>query len=401
MRLLAIVLLLASMLVVSSFAPYTSRSFGVGLIDVAIAAEDLSTKEAFQAAKELGTVDAWNAFLESYPTGFQADLARAYLKKLSSAPSIPVQDKKQVSAKKEAPAGGGVPLGPNVSLGGRNLVPEDSPWREDISQSPVDANSEAILARVGMDKPLRADFGPEWEGAPIGIPYVVVGADQKKVPVAFTYADESDAGPYPIPKDAPIEGGPKGDGDRHILVLDRDGWRLWELFNAFPDGKGGWKADSGAVWNLKNSEVRPAGWTSADAAGLPILPGLVRYDEVVEKGAVEHAMRFTLAKSRRAYVPPASHWASSLNDEDLPPMGMRVRLKPDYDTSDFGPEAKVILEALKKYGMILADNGSDNFISGAPDQRWDVDALRQLMRVTTKDLEIIEMTGIVIDEQRK
>ena len=291
--------------------------------------------------------------------------------------------------------------GANATLEGRRLLPDDSPWYQDISQSPVDANSAKILARVGMDKPLRADFGPEWEGAPIGIPYVVVGAGQAKVPVEFTYADESDAGPYPIPPDAPIEGGPNGDGDRHVLVLDRDNWQLWELFNAHPRGDGGWKADSGAIWNLKENQVRPAGWTSADAAGLPIMPGLVRYDEVVEKGALDHALRFTLAKSRRAYVPPASHWASSLLDEDLPPLGMRVRLKADFDTSGFSPEAKVILKALKKYGMILADNGSDNFISGAPDQRWNVDNLRQLMRVTTKDLEVVDMTGIVIDERGK
>jgi hypothetical protein len=395
MRRLAIVLMIASLASVPSFAPHTSRLINVTLIDVANAAEDLSPKEAFEAVKELGTVDAWNAFLESYPTGFQADLARAYLKKLSGTSSIPAQDKP------EHAASNGVPLGPNASLGGRNLVPDDSPWRQDISQAPIDANSGRILARIGINKPLRADFGPEWEGAPIGIPYVVVGGTQKKVPVKFTYVDESDAGPYPIPPDAPIEGGPNGDGDRHVLVLDRDTWRLWELFNAFPDGNGGWKADSGAIWNLKETQVRSAGWTSADAAGLLILPGLVRFDEVVEKGVLEHAMRFTLAKTRRAYVAPASHWASSLNDDDLPPMGMRVRLKADYDTSGFGPEAKVILDALKKYGMILADNGSDNFISGAPDQRWDVDALRQIMRVTTKDLEIIEMTDMVTDEERK
>ena len=217
----------------------------------------------------------------------------------------------------------------------------------------------------------------------------------------FEVAEESDPGPYPVPPDAPIEGGPKGKGDRHVIVLDRDGWTLFELFNAHPDGKGGWKAESGAVWDLKENQVRAAGWTSADAAGLPILPGLVRYDEVVENGAVEHAVRFTLAKTRRAYVPPASHWASEKNDDDLPPMGMRVRLKADYDLSGFAPEAQAILQGLKTYGMILADNGSDNFISGAPDPRWNMDALRQLMRVKTKDLEVVAMNDIVVDERRK
>jgi hypothetical protein len=292
-----------------------------------------------------------------------------------------------------------ISLGPNADLGGRRLLPDDSPWHRDISKDPVDPNSSRILARIGMDAPLRNDFGTEWEGAPMGMPYVVVSKDQRKVPVTFTYADESDPGPYPIPPDAPIEGGPKGTGDRHIIVLDRDTGTLWELSNAIPNGAG-WKADSGAIWDLKKNQVRPARWTSADAAGLPVLPGLVRYDEVVGKKMLEHAVRFTLAKTRRAYVPPASHWASSLYDDDLPPMGMRVRLKADYDLSGFSSEARVILQALKKYGMILADNGSNNHITGAPDPRWNMDALRQLTRVKTKDLEVVEMKDIVVDRRR-
>lgn len=294
---------------------------------------------------------------------------------------------------------GKVELGPNASLRGQRLLPADSPWHRDVSKDPVDPNSRKILTRVGLDKPLRADFGPEWEGAPIGIPYVVVRGSQTKVPVAFKDAEESEPGPYPIPPNAPIEGGPNGKGDRHIIVLDRDNWRLYEVFNAFPDGKGGWKADSGAIWNLRKNQVRPARWTSADAAGLPILPGLVRYDEAVEKKAIEHALRFTLSKTRRAYVPPASHWASRLHDEDLAPMGMRVRLRADFDLAGFAPEVRAILVALKKYGMILADNGSDNFISGAPDERWNVDVLRQIMRVKSRDLEVVEMKGVVTDRR--
>jgi hypothetical protein len=294
----------------------------------------------------------------------------------------------------------GVALGDNASLNGIRLLPDDNPWNTDISQERVDPNSARILARIGLDKPLKADFGTVYEGAPIGIPYVVVSGKQAMVPVSFTYADESDPGPYPIPPNAPIEGGPNGTGDRHILVLDRDEQVLYELFNAFPDGKG-WKADSGAIWDLRKNQVRPAGWTSADAAGLPILPGLVRYDEVIGKKSLEHAVRFTLAKTRRAYVPPASHWASDDDSADLPPMGMRVRLKAGYDISSFAPEVRVILTALKKYGMILADNGSDNFISGAPDPRWNDNTLRQMMRIKTRDLEVVEMKDMATPQQRR
>jgi hypothetical protein len=293
----------------------------------------------------------------------------------------------------------GIALGANASLGARRLLPDDSPWHEDISKSPIDPRSEKILARVGLNKNLKADFGTVWEGAPIGIPYVVVGGSQKKVPVSFKWADESDPGPYPIPPNAPIEGGPKGTGDRHIIVLDRDNWKLYEVFNAFPDGKGGWRADSGAVWDLTKNQIRPPRWTSADAAGLPILPGLVRYDEAAEKGAIEHALRFTLARTRKAYVPPASHWASDRNDDDLGPMGMRVRLKASFDESNFAPEVKAIIVALKKYGMFLADNGSDFFVSGAPNSKWNDDTLRQLMRVKGRDLEVVEMKEIVTDRR--
>ena len=360
---------------------------------------DVSAKDAFAAAKELGTAKGWRAFLANYPNGFYADIARAYLEKLGSSERAAPETAIEAATAATPAIGTDIKLGPNASLNGRRLLPDDSPWHRDVSQDPVDPNSKKILTRVGMDKPLRSDFGGEWEGAPMGIQYVVVASSQTRVPVTFTYSDESDAGPYPVPPDAPIEGGPNGTGDRHILVLDRDTWKLWELFNAFPDGKG-WKADSGAIWDLRQNQIRPATWTSADAAGLPILPGLVRYDEVVENKALEHAMRFTLSKTRRAYVPPASHWASKSYDEDLPPMGMRVRLKTDYDVSGFSPEVQVILAALKKYGMILADNGSDNYISGAPDPRWNMDNLRQLLRVTTKDLEVVKMDGLIVDNRK-
>ncbi|MDH7569211.1 MAG: hypothetical protein QHJ73_06460 [Armatimonadota bacterium] len=284
----------------------------------------------------------------------------------------------------------GPQLGPNASLGGKRPFPDDNPWNQDISKEPVDPNSARYIASIGTDAPLHPDFGTVWNGAPNGIPYVVVPGDQKRVPVRFQYAAESDPGPYPIPPDAPIEGGPNGTGDRHILVIDRDHWKLYELFHAFPEGEG-WRAGSGAIFDLNSNALRPPGWTSADAAGLPIFPGLVRYDEVVELGEVRHAFRFTARRSRRAYVHPARHWASRSNDPNLPPMGMRVRLRADFDVSGFPPAARVILNALKKYGMFLADNGGDWFLSGAPDPRWNDEEIRTLKRVKGRDFEVVRM----------
>src|SRR5690606_1391009 len=209
-----------------------------------------------------------------------------------------------------------------------------------------------------------------------------VSGKQKKVPVEFENASESDPGPYPIPPDAPIQGGPESTGARHVIVIDRDNWMLYELFRAYPvNGGRSWRAGSGAVFDLDSNALRPAGWTSADAAGLPIFPGLVRYDEVMELGEITHALRFTCPATRRAYVPPARHWASSSTSADLPPMGMRVRLRADFDISGFPHEAQVILTALKRYGMFLADNGSSWYISGAPDPRWNDDALATLRDV--------------------
>lgn len=288
-----------------------------------------------------------------------------------------------------------IPTGPNADLGGRLLLPADDEWNRDVSADPVDPSSDAIIARIGMDKPLHEDFGLVWKGVPAGIPYHVVPGDQPRVPVAF-YSMESDQGPYPIPPDAWIEGGPDSDGDRHVLVLDKDNWKLYELFHAFPlDGGKSWLASSGAVFDLRQPRPRPAGWTSADAAGLPILPGLVRYDEIVGQGELKHALRFTVRKTRRAYVSPASHFASHFasreTDEDLPPMGMRVRLKADYDLSSFTGPARVILEAMKTYGLILADNGGDWYISGAPDDRWVHEDLLPLRKVRGRDLEVVKM----------
>ncbi len=276
------------------------------------------------------------------------------------------------------------------SLDGIAIFPADNPWNTRVDGEPVDANSDAIIAGIGLDTPLHADFGADWNGGPFGIPYVVVGGGQPLVPVSFEYADESDPGPYPIPPDAPIEGGVQSEGDRHILVVDRDARRLYEIFAAYPDGNG-WRAGSGAVFDLTSNALRPAGWTSADAAGLPILPGLARYDEAVSPEGIRHALRFTARRTRRAYVSPARHFASSSTDPALPPMGMRVRLKASVDLTDFPPQARAVLTALRTYGMLLADNGSDWYISGAPDARWSDDDLRALARITGRDLEVVRM----------
>lgn len=293
-------------------------------------------------------------------------------------------------------SGGGTPgLGPNASLQGRRPFPADNPWNTDVSGEPVDPNSAALIAACG-DRGLHADFGTVWNGAPNGIPYVVVAGTQARVPVTFDYADESDPGPYPVPPAAPIEGGPNGDGDRHILVIDRDAWKLYELYDAHPVNAGqSWTAGSGAVYDLNSNALRPAGWTSADAAGLPIFPGLVRYDEVVEQQAIRHALRFTCPVTRRAYVAPARHFASSRTDASLPPMGMRVRLRSSFDVSGFSPSVQVILNAMKKYGMLLADNGSGWYVSGAPDPRWSDDELATLSRVRSTDFEVVRMGTIV------
>jgi len=291
----------------------------------------------------------------------------------------------------------GVDLGDGASFHGIRVFPDDNAWNKDISNAEIDPNSNNLIASIGANTGLHPDFGTVWEGAPIGIPYVVVPGDQLKQKIkSFWYPDESDDVPYPIPAHPPIEGGDNGQGDRHILMIDRDNWKLYELYAATKDGDG-WQAGSGAVFNLNSNEPRHAGWTSADAAGLPIFPGLARYDEVVEQGEIRHALRFTVQHSRRAYVPPASHYASSNQSVDLPPMGMRVRLKASFDISSFSPHVQVILRALKKYGMIVADNGSNWFISGAPDSRWDDDELGTLRQVKGSDFEVVKMEGLVAD----
>ncbi len=295
----------------------------------------------------------------------------------------------------EEPVAGIPTLGPNASLNGRRPFPADNPWNQDVSADPVDLNSSALISACGL-RNLHPDFGTTYNGAPNGIPYVVVSGSQARVPVTFDYGDESDAGPYPVPANAPIEGGVNGAGDRHILIIDRDNWMLYELFAAYPvNGGQSWRAGSGAIFDLKSNSLRPAGWTSADAAGLPIFPGLVRYDEAVEEGEIRHALRFTCPTTRRAYVHPARHYASSRTDTNLPPMGMRVRLRADFDTSSYPAEVQVILRAMKRYGMLLADNGSGWFVSGAPDPRWNDENLGALKRVSSSNFEVVRMGTVI------
>ena len=287
-----------------------------------------------------------------------------------------------------------VGLGSGASLGGKRVLPADNPWNTPVDQAGVDPNSASLIASIGLGTTLHPDFGAHWPKGPFGIPYVVVKGSQKKVRVSFTYASESDKGKYPIPKNAPIEGGSKARGDRHVLVLDRDHWKLYELFNARRvAGTTRWKAGSGAIFDLRTNKLRPAGWTSADAAGLPIFPGLVRYDEV-KAGVITHALRFTVAETRKAYVSPARHYASDNTSADLPPMGMRVRLKADFDITGFPRQARIVLQAMKTYGMIVADNGSDWYVSGAPDKRWSDDQLGALKSVAGSNFEVISMGDV-------
>jgi hypothetical protein len=285
-------------------------------------------------------------------------------------------------------------LGPGASLQGRAVFRPDSPWNTEIAHVPADPNSDQYLRSIGIDAPLHPDFGTTYRGAPNGIPYVLVAGTQPRVPVSFEYADESDHDLYPIPDDPPIEGGRDADGDRHVLIVDRDNWRLFELLGARRE-KGLWKAESGAIFDLAGDTRRPAGWTSADAAGLPIFPGLVRHDEVVERGEIRHALRFTAPRTRRAYVHPASHWASRETDPSLPPMGLRVRLRAGFDVTGFPPTARVVLTALKRYGMILADNGGSWFLSGAPDPRWNDAEIDTLKRVKGRDFEVVHAANVV------
>ncbi|HVA30674.1 MAG TPA: hypothetical protein VMU58_05355 [Gaiellaceae bacterium] len=273
------------------------------------------------------------------------------------------------------------------------IFPANNAWNERVDRLPVATDSAQLIASMGAATGLHPDFGSGlYGGEPIGIPFDVVTRRTPRSHVSFDYASESDRVAYPIPRTVHIEGGRASTGDRHALLLDKDACRLYELYALRP-GSHGWTAGSGATWNLRSNAVRPAGWTSADAAGLPIFPGLARYDEVA-RGTIDHALRFTVARTRRAYVYPARHDASSSDDPSLPPMGTRVRLKAGVDISRYPKQARIVLQALKTYGMILADNGSNWYISGAPDPRWSNDALHSLGGITGSDFEVVDTSSV-------
>jgi hypothetical protein len=278
---------------------------------------------------------------------------------------------------------------------GCRSFPRNNQWNLRVDDLPVHSNSDAIVRSIGLDQGLHPDFGSgKYQGARIGIPYVSVARSQKKVPVRFGYDDESDPGPYPIPRDAPIEGGRDSTGDRHVIVIQRGTCKLYELFDAHPgDGGDRWRAGSGAIWDMDTNKLRPKGWTSADAAGLPIFPGLVRWHDV-KHGTIRHAIRFTVSQTRRHYIYPARHYASDSMNRDLPAMGQRLRLKRSFDISGFPKQVRVILKALKAYGMIVADNGSDWYLTGAPHRKWSNDALHRLGQVEGRHFEVVDTSEL-------
>jgi hypothetical protein len=270
------------------------------------------------------------------------------------------------------------------------IFPATSVWNKPVNRLPVREDSRTIVNSIGASLRLHADFGSGlWDGGPIGIPITVVDSTTSRSSVDFEYADESDAGPYPIPDDVSIEGGSSADGDRHAVIVDSESCSLYELFSLYPS----WSAGSGAIWDLGSNALRPRGWTSADAAGLPILPGLARHDEVAA-GSIDHALRFTVRRSRRAYIYPARHFASPYTSRSLPPMGLRVRLRLNYPTTSFPPQARLVLRALKRYGMIVADNGSSWYVSGAPDPDWDNDDLHALGRIKGSDFRVVDTSSL-------
>ncbi len=275
------------------------------------------------------------------------------------------------------------------------VFPADNAWNQRVDRLPVAKDSAALIAQIGPSDPVHPDFGTVYNGAPNGIPYAVVSNATRRVPVSFQYASESDGHRYPLPRNVPIEGGAGGSnhGDRHVIVVNKDTCTDYELFAAYPlSGGTRWKAGSGAIFNLRSDKLRPAGFTSADAAGLPILAGLAIYGQAAS-GAIRHALRFTASCTSRRYVYPARHEAGSCGNA-APPMGLRVRLKTSVDISHLPRQARIVAQALKTYGMILADNGSPWFISGAPSPHWNDDALHELDQLTGRDFQVVDTSSL-------
>ena len=281
-------------------------------------------------------------------------------------------------------------------IGNCPVFPADHIWNTPVDNLPVNANSAAWISRVGPGVGAHADFGSGlWQGEPFGFPYITVPGTQTKYPASFTYVTESDPGPYAVPLDAPIQSGPTSTGDRHVLSIDVDNCILYEFYKAYPQ-TASWNAGSGAIFNLLGYTLRPAGWTSADAAGLPIFPGMVRYEEVAN-GEIRHALRFTVPQTQKAYIWPARHYASSITDPTYPPMGARFRLRASFDVTPYPPEVQVILRCLKRYGMIVADNGGAWHIGGTQDDRWNNDNLHQIGSVLGSDFEAVDTSSLIID----
>jgi len=290
---------------------------------------------------------------------------------------------------------------PNISISQNinncKVFPQNNIWNTQLDTMPIHKKSQDYINTIGVNLSLRSDFGSGlWNDTPIGIPYVLVSGSEKKQIVTFEYADESDKTGYPIPNNPPIEGGENSTGDRHILMIDTSNCKLYELFNAYQNSDKSWRAGSGSIFDLNSNILRTDTWTSADAAGLPIFPGLVRYEEVAS-GEINHLIRFTVPKTQRAYLWPARHFASSIKDVNYPPMGIIMRLKSTFDISKLSPQAKVVAKALQKYGMILADNGSAWFMSGVPNENWDNDDLYTLRQIHGNDFEAIDISSLQVD----
>ena len=293
-----------------------------------------------------------------------------------------------------------------ANVGACNVFPANNVWNMRVDNLPVHPNSANFISNMSPATTLHPDFGTVWDGAPNGIPYTTVTGNQANVPIIFDpngYSGESDKGPFPIPTDAPVEGGPNGTGDRHVLVVDTGHCMLYELYNASPNSNGSWTVWSSAKWDLNSNALRPAGWTSADAAGLPMLPGLVRYDEATA-GAINHALRFTVETTQKAYWWPARHYASSNTNTNKPPMGLRVRLKASVDITHYpgtttlvSTANRAILTAMKEYGMFVADNGGDWYVSGAPNMSWDDSDLHNLNYYAGSDFEVVDESSWIVD----